>query len=79
MVNLCIVHPIDGVSFSSLALICQYLPSPVTVARSVQNGVPKGVNENADPDVRTDHLAAISRLHPPGAKEPKATQSGAQG
>ena len=33
----------------------------VRVRRSAQ-----GVNENADPDVRTDHLAAIPRLHPPG-------------
>ncbi|CAE7263096.1 unnamed protein product [Symbiodinium microadriaticum] len=34
---------------------------------SPADGVSFSVNENADPDVRTDHLAAIPRLHPPGA------------
>lgn len=29
------------------------------------DGVSLSVNENADPDVRTDHIAAIRRLHPP--------------
>eukprot|EP00439_Symbiodinium_sp_Y106_P076094 s563_g15.t1 len=33
---------------------------------SPADGVSFSVNENADPDVRTDHLAAIPRLHPPG-------------
>mmetsp|Transcript_3733 Transcript_3733/g.8716 ORF Transcript_3733/g.8716 Transcript_3733/m.8716 type:complete len:338 (+) Transcript_3733:44-1057(+) len=31
------------------------------------DGVAFSVNENADPDVRTDHLAAIPRLHAPGS------------
>lgn len=35
------------------------------------DGVALSVNENADPDVRTDHIAAIPRLHPP----PGAMQS----
>ena len=61
--NLCIVSPADGVSFSSSASVktSSSVCASVRVRRSAQ-----GVNENADPDVRTDHLAAIPRLHPPG-------------